>query len=208
MMACARRFRACQEVLARGEWGRPQGDALIDRSALIIGLGAVGKALAQRLKAMGMRISANDLMVNEKLVRELALERMGLPEQLMEMLPDADFVVSTATLNENTRGLLSMSVFERMKPGAFVINISRGPVVNEKDLLEALDRGMIAGAGLDVLNQEPPAPDHPLLLQERVVVTPHTAGVTEQSFSALGRAVAENVERLRRGEPILFTTNP
>jgi D-3-phosphoglycerate dehydrogenase/(S)-sulfolactate dehydrogenase len=123
------------------------------------------------------------------------------------MLPEADFVISTVTLTPETRGLLNLTVFERMKSTAFVINISRGPIVNEDDLLTALDRGLIAGAGLDVMSQEPPGPDHPLVNHERVVVTPHTAGVTEQSFTALGRAVADNVARLKRGEPLENVAN-
>jgi len=205
MMACARRYKFCQQTLARGEWGRPQGTALIDRGALIIGLGAVGRALARRLVPMDMRVSACDVAVEPGLAEKLGLERIAPPESLYEMLPQADFVISTVTLTEQTAGLLSLPVFERMKPTAFVINISRGPVVNEADLLEALNRGLIAGAGLDVLNREPPGPDHPLLVHDKVIVTPHTAGVTEQSFDALGRAVAENVERIKRGEPASHT---
>jgi phosphoglycerate dehydrogenase-like enzyme len=106
------------------------------------------------------------------------------------------------TLTSETQGLLSRKVFERMKPTAYVVNISRGPIVHEVDLLAALNEGQIAGAGLDVLNQEPPAADHPLVIHEKVVVTPHTAGITRQSFDALGRAVADNVERLKKGEPL------
>ena len=90
-----------------------------------------------------------------------------------------------------------------MKPTAYVINISRGPIVNEKELLVALNEGQIAGAGLDVLNQEPPGLDHPLVNHEKVIVTPHTAGITRQSFDALGQAVAGNVERLKKGKPLL-----
>ena len=80
--------------------------------------------------------------------------------------------------------------------------ISRGPIVNEEDLLAALNEGQIAGAALDVLNQEPPAADHPLVNHANVVVTPRTAGITRQSFDALGRAVADNVERLKKGETL------
>jgi phosphoglycerate dehydrogenase-like enzyme len=94
-----------------------------------------------------------------------------------------------------------------MKPTAFVVNISRGPIVNEEDLLAALNEGQIAGAALDVLNQEPPAADHPLVNHEKVVVTPHTAGITRQSFDALGRAVADNVERLKKGESLQNLAN-
>jgi phosphoglycerate dehydrogenase-like enzyme len=207
MMACARQFKVCQQTLARGEWGRPCGIALIDRTALIIGLGAVGRALASRLVPLGMRVLSSEINPQPGVAKRLGLSRLEGPESLNQMLPDADFVISTVTLTPETKGLLNLSVFERMKSTAFVINISRGPIVNENDLLTALNRGIIAGAGLDVLSQEPPGPDHPLVTHERVVMTPHTAGVTEQSFTALGRAVADNIARLKRGEPLENVAN-
>lgn len=202
MMACARRYKLCQKVLAEGSWGRPQGEALIGRTALIIGLGAVGKALAARLAPLGMKVMALDVDPQPDAVRKLGLELLAEPRKLLDLLPRADFVISTVTLTPRTQGLLNASVFRRMKPSAFVINISRGPVVNEDDLLQAIDVGAIAGAGLDVLVGEPPGPAHPLVRHEKVVITPHTAGVTEQSFHALGRATVANIERLRRGEEI------
>ncbi len=203
MMATARKYKHCQQTLGCGEWGRPGGMALIDRTALIIGMGAVGRALASRLLALGMTVIGTELYASAETARELGLDRLLSPDRLHELLPLADFVISTVTLTPETRHLLAMPVFERMKPAAFVINISRGPIVNEDDLLNAIDGGLIAGAGLDVLNQEPPAPGHPLVNHPQVVVTPHTAGVTEQSFDALGRAVAENINRLRRGDVVL-----
>ena len=203
MMACARQYNSCQQTLARGEWGRPSGIALIDRSALIIGLGAVGQALATRLVALGMRVVATDVVALSETAEKLGLESLEDPSNLNDLLHEADFVISTVTLAPSTRGLLNHIVFERMKPTAYVINISRGPIVNEKDLLVALNEGQIAGAGLDVLNQEPPGSNHPLVNHEKVIVTPHTAGITRQSFDALGQAVAENVQRLKKGEPLL-----
>jgi phosphoglycerate dehydrogenase-like enzyme len=202
MMAIARQYKCCQQILARGEWGRPSGQALINRTALIIGLGAVGQALAARLVPMGMRVMATDTMARSDVAEKLGIDRVEDPSKLYDMLPETDFVISTVTLTPDTRGLFNRTVFECMKPTAFVINISRGPIVNEEDLLAALNEGLIAGAGLDVLNQEPPAADHPLVNHEKVVVTPHTAGSTIQSFDALGRAVADNVERLKKGEPL------
>jgi len=207
MMACARRLKSVQQTLKGGEWGRPCGMALIDRTALIIGLGAVGQALAGRLVPMRMRVMATDINPRPAVADRLGLTRLEGADRLREMIPEADFVISTVTLTPETRGLLDLSIFERMKPTAFVINISRGPIVNEDDLLRALDRGFIAGAGLDVLCEEPPRPDHPLLIHEKVVVTPHTAGVTDQSFTALGLAVAENIARLKRGEPLQNVAN-
>ena len=202
MMASARRYKACQQVLARGEWGRPSGEALINRTALIIGLGAVGQALAVRLVPLGMRVLATDIQARPDTAEKLGLDRVEDPSKLYDMLPEADFVISTVTLTPATRGLFNRTVFELMKPTAFVVNISRGPIVNENDLLAALDDDQIAGAALDVLNQEPPATDHPLINHEKVVVTPHTAGITRQSFDALGRAVADNVVRLKKGKPL------
>jgi phosphoglycerate dehydrogenase-like enzyme len=202
MMACARKYKSCQQTLAQGEWGRPSGEALINRTALIIGLGAVGQALAARLVPLGMRVSATDIEARSDTAEKLGLNRVEEPSKLYEMLPGADFVISTVTLTAETQDLLNRKVFERMKPTAYVVNISRGPIVHEVDLLTALNEGQIAGAGLDVLNQEPPAADHPLVIHEKVVVTPHTAGITKQSFDALGRAVADNVERLKKGEPL------
>jgi phosphoglycerate dehydrogenase-like enzyme len=202
MMASARQYKFCQQTLARGEWGRPSGEALINRTALIIGLGAVGQALAARLVPLGMRVMATDIMTRSDTAEKLGLDRVEDPSKMYDMLPEADFVISTVTLTPETHGLFNRKIFEHMKPTAFVINISRGPILNEEDLLAALNEGRIAGAGLDVLNQEPPAADHPLVNHEKVIVTPHTAGSTIQSFDALGRAVADNVERLKKGEPL------
>ncbi len=101
--------------------------------------------------------------------------------------------------------MANLSVFELMKPTAYFINISRGPILNEEDLLTAVSEGSIAGAGLDVLSNEPPSPEHPLLNHDRVIITPHTAGVTEQSFSALGHAVADNIARLKEGKRLKNT---
>jgi D-3-phosphoglycerate dehydrogenase len=202
MMACARRYSLCRRTLTEGGWGRPQGEALIGRTALIIGLGAVGKALASRLVPLQMKVLALDVSPQPDTVRTLGLDLLAPPNRLDELLPLADFVISTVTLTAQTRGMLNASIFDRMKPSAFVINISRGAIIKEEDLIDALDKGLIAGAGLDVLVQEPPGPYHPLVRHDKVVMTPHTAGVTDQSFSALGRAVADNVERLRRGEAV------
>ena len=207
MMACARRFKQSQQAISKGEWGRPDGVALIGQTALIVGLGAVGQALARSLLALKMKVMATDARPLEELAAEMGLSRLAGPDDLNDLLPFADFLISAVTLTPATRGMLGRSVFERMQPTAYVINISRGPIVNEEDLLMALDSGLIAGAGLDVLAQEPPAPGHPLLNHDHVVVTPHTAGITRQSFDALGRAVVENIERLKTGQPLKNTAN-
>ncbi|MBW1782041.1 MAG: 2-hydroxyacid dehydrogenase [Deltaproteobacteria bacterium] len=208
MMACSRLFKPSQQGVARGEWGRPKGQALIDRNALIIGLGAVGKALARRLVALRMKVTGIEISPPQGLAAELGLTRVAGPESLDALLPEADFLVSTVSLTPQTKGMINQSVFARMKPTAYFINISRGPIVNEEDLADAVSQGIIAGAGLDVLSSEPPDPEHPLLSHERIVITPHTAGVTEQSFTALGRAVAENIVRLKQGKALQNIISP
>jgi len=207
MMVCSRLFKASQQSIAKGEWGRPKGQALIDRSALILGLGAVGSALTRRLVALGMKVTGIDISPAEGLTEELGLTRVERADRLLSLLPEANFFVSAVTLTPKTRGMINRSVFSRMKPNAYFINISRGPVVNEEDLYSAVDNGIIAGAGLDVLSSEPPAPDNPLLNHDRIVITPHTAGVTEQSFTALGRAVADTIVHLKEGQPIQNTAS-
>ena len=202
MMACARQFKQVQKTLKAGQWGRPHGEALIDRRALIIGLGAIGSALARRLVALNMTVTAVKAHPDPKISIELGLEKLIGPESLLDEVPKADFVISTVTLTDQTRELLNRNVFSRMKPNAFVINVSRGPVIDEDDLLAALNEGLIAGAGLDVLLSEPPGSDHPLVNHDRVIITPHTAGITEQSISAVGRSVADNIERIKTGRSL------
>ena len=202
MMACARQYKRVQKTLKAGQWGRPRGEALIDRRALIIGLGAVGSALARRLVALDMLVTAVKVHQDPQKAIQLGLEKLIGPERLLDEAPKADFVISTVTLTDQTRGLLNRDLFTRMKPNAFAINISRGPVVDEDDLLTALDEGIIAGAGLDVLLSEPPGSNHPLVNHDRVIITPHTAGITEQSLNAVGRAVADNIERIKVGRAL------
>jgi len=208
MMACARRLNSARQSLSQGSWGSPLGRALFDQTALIVGLGQVGQALARILVCLGMKVMATKGQPRPELVRELGLQRLTGPDGLREMLPAADFLVSTVVVTDRTRGMFNRSVFELMKPSAYFVNASRGGVVDEADLAAALDEGLLAGAGLDVLAVEPPPADHPLLNREEVVVTPHIAGVTEQCQTAVARAMADNINRFRRGEPVKNCVNP
>jgi phosphoglycerate dehydrogenase-like enzyme len=202
MMATARRFNFSRRNLAEGPWGAPQGRALWGQEALIVGLGAVGKALAARLVPLAMRVSAVKAHPDPVLAGELGLKALGGPDDLAKMLGRADFVVSCLTATPHTMGLFNAEAFKAMKPGAIFVNVGRGKVVNEVDLLSALKSGHLGGAGLDVFATEPVAPDNPLLKHPAVVAMPHTGGVTEQSFGEIGGQVAANIERLRQGRPL------
>ncbi len=139
--------------------------------------------------------------------KALGLELVGYPSDLLEMASSADFVISTAVLTDETRGLFGKKLFHAMKRTAFVINVSRGGVVSEKDLLEALEKDQIGGAGLDVFEHEPLDPDSPLLKLDNVFATPHVAGVTRQNIEGTARVVAENIGRIKQGKTPLYCVN-
>lgn len=200
MMALARRIHACFKSFQQGMWGTPLGESLSGSKALIVGFGNVGKALGGKLTALGMRVEAIRRTPDPSAEEEAGILRAGQLSDLPDMASTADFVISTVVLNDETRGLFNRALFTSMKPTAFVINVSRGPVVNEQDLLIALQDGTIAGAGLDVYEEEPVNPDHPFLSMENVVATPHVAGVTRQNYEGMCRVMAENIKAFKDGK--------
>jgi len=207
MLGVARKIHDCLSAFERGEWGGPMGESLHGNRALVFGLGRVGRALTRKLNGMGMDVDAIRRSPSTEDQAELGLDRIGVPSDLHRMAAEANFVVSTATLTDETRGIFNHDLFRAMKPTAFVVNVSRGPVVNQEDLLEALRNGTIAGAGLDVFTTEPLKPDHPFLNMANVFATPHVAGVTRQNLEGIARVVANNINRLRAGEAPLFCVN-
>ncbi len=200
MLGTARRLRTCARMFDEGTWGAPVGDALFGRRALIVGFGRIGKALARRLIAMGMTVDALRRSPDPNEAGRHGLERLGTPLDLVRLAADADFVVCTASATPQSRAMLNGRVFRAMKPTAIVVNVSRGAIVDEADLVAALRDGVIAGAGLDVFAAEPLGSDHPLLAMEQVLATPHVGGVTVQSYEGIARVVAENVTRVRSGQ--------
>lgn len=207
MMGLARRIHECSRAFQDGLWGAPVGEALFGNTALIVGLGRVGKALVRRLTALGMTVEAITRMRDPKTEATLGVTRTADLSDLSEMASRADFVISTITLTEETRGLFSRELFQSMKKTAFVINVSRGPVLNEYDLLQALDERIIAGAGLDVYSHEPLDPSSPLLSRMDVFATPHVAGATRQNYEGIGRILADNLLLFKEGKTPRFCVN-
>lgn len=207
MFGVARRIHECFRSFQEGAWGTPLGDGLLGQSALVVGLGMVGKALARKLISLGMFVQAIRRTADLAAEREIGLLAAGSLADLSRMASQADFVISTISLNESTRGIFDKRLFEAMKSGGFFINVSRGPVVNEPDLLEALRQRTIAGAGLDVYCQEPIDPGHPFLFMENVFATPHVAGATRQNYEGISRTMAENILRFKRGETPMYCVN-
>jgi D-3-phosphoglycerate dehydrogenase / 2-oxoglutarate reductase len=163
----------------------------------VVGCGHIGAGLARRVGGLGVRVLGYDAVrVPEELVRDGVVE----PADLDELLARADAVSLHAPLTWETRYLIGAEQLRRMKPGAYLVNTSRGGLVDPAALLRALDEGRIAGAALDVLEAEPPGADDPLVAHERVLITPHAAWYSEESMEALKSGVAREVVRVLSGE--------
>lgn len=169
------------------------------RTVGIIGLGRIGKATAQRLSAFGMKIIVYARHTDRAAIEALGYEKC---DTLSELLQRADFVVPLTPLTEETRHMLGAAELALMKPTAYVVNCSRGPVIDEKALTAALKSGAIAGAGLDVMEVEPLDTASELIGMENVILTPHVAAITPGSMLRMGMySCRQLVEVLRGGEP-------
>lgn len=202
MLALARDFHRISRSLRRQRLGVPTGRTLFGKRVGIIGMGNLGQAIASRLQALGMEVWGIKRDPNRGRSSFETMTYLGGPDDLTTLLKAVDFVVLAVPLRPETRGLIGKTQLEAMKPSAFLVNVSRGPVVDYEALLWALRQGEIAGAGLDVFWQEPIDPEDPIF-EYNVIASPHIAGVTDYSFELMAKAVADNVKRLRNNKPLL-----
>ena len=207
MMALARRINEFDACFQSNAWGSPTGLALSGTTALIVGLGRVGRFLAKKLKALGMVVHAINRSGESLEEDKPYIDQMGCPSDLYAMSGAVDFVISCASLNEQTRSLFNARLFSSMKASGFVINVSRGPIIDEAELIQALSDGKIAGAGLDVFATEPFSVNPVLLGSPKVVASPHIAGVTSQNYKGICSVVADNILRLKESRPLLYCVN-
>jgi phosphoglycerate dehydrogenase-like enzyme len=173
---------------------------LINMTMGIIGLGGTGQDLAIRANAFGMKILAVD---PEDVEVPDCVEACWKMDRFHDLLSASDVVVVCCPLTEDTRGLFDQLAFEKMQNHALLINVTRGKIVDEASLLNALQNGQIAGAGLDVTPQEPLPEDHPLWTMDNVIITPHTAGGSPNRQDRIVNLFCENVKRLMNGEELL-----
>ena len=159
------------------------GQGLTTRTLGVIGGGGIGRELLALARPFGWHMQVADPYVDGAAIQALGAERVSLEQ----MLRESDFVVATVLLNQETRHLMNGARFALMKRSAYFINLSRGPIVDEPALIAALRNGTIAGAGLDVFEQEPVAPDNALLTMHNVLVTPHALCWTDECFDAIAR---------------------
>lgn len=201
LMACSRKVVAANRYVKDGRWDFNLIKPVVRSSSSVVGIvgfGQIPRRLASKLRAIGFK-----LLVSDPFVASDEIEKYGAVKvELSELLPRSDFVSVHAPLNESTRGLIGASEFAQMKSSAYLINTARGPVVDEAALINALEKGQLAGAALDVLEQEPVNPDNPLLKMENVIITPHMAWHSEDAEVELQTKTAEGVaEALRGGVP-------
>ncbi|BDI29309.1 hypothetical protein CCAX7_13600 [Capsulimonas corticalis] len=199
MLALSRRLPEMHAALAERRISEPAGRSLFGKTVCIIGLGAIGVEVASRLKTFRMRILAVRRQPELGAPEDAGVESVHGMEDLPAILEQSDYVVLCAPYRPELRCLINRETLAHFKPGAFLINVGRGGLVDDEALAEALKSGHVAGAGLDVFWEEPVDPNHPLL-QYNVIATPHVAGITDTACWALATALSENVRRFERGE--------
>ncbi|TPL00640.1 MULTISPECIES: D-2-hydroxyacid dehydrogenase [unclassified Mesorhizobium] len=204
MLSFSLDLRGFERLQQARQWGGGRVEPIDGKTVLILGLGKTGEAVARRAQAMGMRT----LGIRARPKAMPALDEVHGPDALLALVGRADFIVCCVPLLPTTRGLLGKAAFAAMKPSAVLIDISRGGVVEEAALLNALDSGRIKGAALDVFATEPLPAGHPLWAYENVAVTPHCAAVYDGWDIKSVRMFADNLARYRKGQPLENVVNP
>jgi D-3-phosphoglycerate dehydrogenase / 2-oxoglutarate reductase len=208
ILALNRKLVQYDRAMRRGVWDRPAGRPItpLDGETLgLVGLGAIGQALARRLQPFGLRVIAYDPYVEEHPPRELGVRMIA---DLRALLGESDWVSVQVPLNAETRHMLGEREFRAMKRTAYFVNCCRGGVVDEAALTRALEEGWIAGAGLDVFEQEPTDPANPLLRLENVIATPHAGGESTESAALSARVASRQAAAGLRGEWPNRVVNP
>ena len=200
LLSCAKRLALLNERIADNEWSLEEkigcGIRLAGKTIGFVGFGNIGRAVCRRTNAFDMKPLVYDPFVSDEAILEYGAKRSSLDE----LLSESDFVSLHLALNEKTRHIIGAKEFSIMKKSAILINTSRGGVVNESELADALEKGIIAGVGLDVFENEGENIDIRLLNSKRSVFTPHLAWNTDMAMPSLHKEVIENVLRFLRGE--------
>ena len=203
MIGLSRNVRQMAASFANGHMGSPPGRALSGKTVGIIGLGGIGRALAKRLKPFGVHLLGIKRHDPQQAKEELGLDWAGTPVEMDALLGRSDYVVLCLPVTNESRNMIGRRSLEAMKREAFLINLSRGGLVDRNALEDALASRTIAGAGLDVFWVEPVDPNDPIF-KYNVLATPHIAGSTDVSIQGIMKAVTENILRLEKGEEPLY----
>jgi len=209
LLGVVRQTKLMEEMVHSGDWyrGRPKLNhtpRLMGRTIGLLGFGNVSRCMVKRALGFGLHVIAHDPYVSELTIGAEGVE----PVSFGELLERSDYLSIHAPLNEETHHIMNAPAFAQMKSSAVVINTARGPLVDEPALISALETGAIAGAGLDVLEQEPVDPANPLLAMNNVIVTPHVASATDRMRPETRRRVGREVALVLRQRWPMSCVNP
>jgi len=195
-LVCSRKFVLHDKLVKGGMWTRehlaPMGH-IAGQTFGIIGLGDIGRTVARKAQAFGMNVIAYDPFISSWDAKEYGVEIVATPQEIAKR---SDYISPHTYLTTSTHHMVNSEFFDLMKPTAYLINCSRGPVVDEKALIQALQQGKIAGAGLDVFEQEPINPNNPLLKMDNVSVTNHYASYSEVAWNRANTQLGEEAMRI------------
>ncbi len=198
ILSLVRRIPEQERALRGGRWQVALGNGLEDKTLGVLGLGNLGARVARVGAAFGMRVVAWSPNLTEERAAEVGAARVDKAT----LMAEADVLTLHIVLSERSRGIVGAEDIGRMKRGAYIVNTSRGPLIDQTALVSALREGCIAGAGLDVYDQEPLPPDHPILSVPNTVLTPHLGYVTEENYRVYFQGAVEAVEGYLKGSPV------
>jgi phosphoglycerate dehydrogenase-like enzyme len=207
LLALAHRLMAKDRITRAGRWSEcveHMGTGLTGRTLGVIGAGRIGKELLRMARVFDLKLLAADPYAEALELQYIGARHVALDELMRE----SDFVVVACLLNDETRGLVGARELALMKPGAFFINVARGPIVDEKALYQTLAARRIAGAGLDVFEEEPTPADNPILELDNVIVSPHALCWTDELFGNIARTAIGAVLAVSAGRRPAFVVNP
>jgi phosphoglycerate dehydrogenase-like enzyme len=199
----AKDFRRIIRNQMAGVWSQFDVTLISGQTVGIVGYGDIGRAVASRARAMGMKVLAAKRHLPATANQDPLTDQIYTSDRLTEMLPLCDYVVATAPLTSETRGLIGTAAFAAMKKTAVVINVGRGPVIDETAMINALSANQIKGAALDVFDEEPLPKGHAFYKLENVLLSPHCADHTTEWLDDAMRFFLAQFERFQRGEPLL-----
>ena len=209
ILAVSRRLPSLLELQAERTWQPLESRELRDVTVGIVGFGSIGSAVAELASAFGCRVIATPPARGRgRRARRPGVDRVLPPEGLPELLAEADFVVLAAPLTPDTAGLFGDAAIARLKPGAWVINIARGELVDERALARALRDGRLGGAVLDTFAEEPLPPGSPLYDLPNVILTPHTSWSSTRVMDRSVDLFCENLRLFAAGEPLRNVVDP
>ncbi|MBT4512948.1 MAG: C-terminal binding protein [Chloroflexi bacterium] len=215
ILACTRKISTLDRVVRAGSWKQepdpeiqssiwPAMTRLRDQTLGLLGLGRIAQMLVSKAKAFGMRIIAYDPYIDPKTIDSLGVEK----KELDQFFAESDILSLHAPLTSETRHMLGLEQFKKMKSSAYIVNTARGELIDQEALCTALQDGILAGAALDVMDPEPINPDNHLLELENVILTPHSAHASIPAFITLMNRPGEEIARVLKGEWPLGLINP